>query len=370
MSSRHSVCLFTDSREPSGVGEHMLTLAAGLRDRGCQVTLACAPAETTGLLLSRAEALGVEAAALDLVRHDGGRAPLADWLATRRFDVLHVHAGIGWEGLPAAGVGRTAGARVVVRTEHLPYLLTDPRERAAHAAMLPHLDRLVCVSEAARASFADAGVGPDLLAVVRNGIEPRRARHDRASVRGALGLEARDRVVLTVARLAEQKDHRTLLAAVPSVLAGEPDVRFLWVGAGPLGQVLREAIGRERLDGRILLLGQRDDVPDLLAAADVFALPSRFEGLPLAVLEAMAAGLPVVAARAPGTAEVVEHGRTGFLVEPGDPEGLAGALALVLADPDQAAAFGAAGSARVAAEFGAARMAEETFSLYRELLAR
>ena len=118
------------------------------------------------------------------------------------------------------------------------------------------------------------------------------------------------------------------------------------------------------------LLGHRDDVPDLLAAADLFALPSRFEGLPLALLEAMAAGLPAVATRVSGVAEVVEPGRTGLLVEPGAPAALAGALAHLLRRRDEAARLGAAARARAGREFGAGRMVGETWDLYRELLAR
>jgi glycosyltransferase involved in cell wall biosynthesis len=367
--ARPSVCLFTGSRAPSGVGEHMLALAAGLRDR-CRVALACPPGPATGPLLERAAALGVEAAAPELGEGRGAAARLAAWLRGRAVDVFHVHAGIGWEDLAAAAAGRAGGARVVLRTEHLPYLLTAPWQRAAHARMLRHLDRLVCVSEASRASHLAAGVPPALLAVVRNGIEPRPPRRGRAATRAALGLRAGDRVVLTVARLTGQKDPRTLLRAAPAVLAREPRARFLWAGVGPLGPVMRAAVRRRGLGRQVRLLGHRDDVPDLLAAADLFALPSRFEGLPLALLEAMAAGLPAVATRVSGVAEVVEPGRTGLLVEPGAPAALAGALARLLGRPDEAARLGAAARARAGREFGAGRMVGETWDLYRELLAR
>src|SRR3954449_10500799 len=139
--ARPSVCLFTGSRAPSGVGEHMLALAAGLRDR-CRVALACPPGPATGPLLERAAALVVEAAAPELGEGRGAAARLAAWLRGRAVDVFHVHAGIGWGGLPGAAAGRAGGARVVLRTEHLPYLLTAPWQRAAPARMLRHLDRL------------------------------------------------------------------------------------------------------------------------------------------------------------------------------------------------------------------------------------
>jgi glycosyltransferase involved in cell wall biosynthesis len=258
----------------------------------------------------------------------------------------------------------------VIRTEHLPYLLSHPWHRAEHARMLPHLDRLVCVSEGARATYLAAGAPPARVAVVRNGVAPRPARRGRAEVRAALGLADDEPAVLTVARLSRQKDHHTLLASVPTVLAREPRARFLWVGSGPLEARLRWAARAAGLGRSVRLLGSRDDVPDLLAAADLFVLPSRFEGLPLALLEAMAAGLPVVATRVCGTDEVVDHGRTGLLAESRDPDSLARAISAVLALPDRGAALGAAGRGRVVEAFRAARMVGETLALYGDLLSR
>ena len=124
------------------------------------------------------------------------------------------------------------------------------------------------------------------------------------------------------------------------------------------------------LAGRVLFLGQRDDVPELMAGSDLLALPSLFEGLPLSALEAMAAGLPVVGTRVCGTSEAVLDGVTGRLVEPGDPEALAEAIVEVLQAPGLAARMGAAGRLRVEREFGAARMACETAAIYEELRAR
>lgn len=367
--SRHpSVCLFTDSRDPSGLGQHMLALAAGLR-RDCRVTLACPPAPAARPLAWAAEGLGVEVATLDL---DGGDAPahLAAWLGGRAFDVLHLHAGIAWEDLPAAAAGRAAGVPVVVRTEHLPCLLSHPWHRAEHARMLAHLDRLVCVSEGARATYLAAGAPPALVTAIRNGVTPRPALRPRAETRAALGLADDEPLVLTVARFTPQKDHRTLLAAIPVVLARQPRARFAWVGTGPLAGRLRWAARAAGVGRSVRLLGSRDDVPDLLAAADLFVLPSRFEGLPLALIEAMATGLPVVATRVCGTEEAVEHGRTGLLAESRDPESLARAILAVLTSLDRGAALGAAGRERAAQAFGADRMVRQTLALYRDLLAR
>jgi glycosyltransferase involved in cell wall biosynthesis len=361
-----SVCLVTDSQEPSGVGEHMLALGAKLGAHS-HVAFVCPPSTRGGHYLERAADSGMETLGLDW------RRPLAaerfsKWLSFRQFDICHVHAGITWEGLDLVKMARQSSVPVVIRTEHLPYLLTNEFERVRHANALQNVDRLVCVSNEARASFVAAGISTSLISVIRNGIRPLPVRHDRGHVRSLLGLGDQSRVVLTVARFAEQKDHHTLLDAVPAVLAREPQARFVWAGSGPLEEEIRKAVRSRGLDERVIFLGHRQDIPDLMSASDLFVLPSRFEGLPLTVLEAMAAGLPIVATRVCGTAETVQDRVTGFLVEPGASQALAVAISELLADPRRAAQLGARGRVRALRVFGIGRMARETFDLYDELL--
>jgi glycosyltransferase involved in cell wall biosynthesis len=136
------------------------------------------------------------------------------------------------------------------------------------------------------------------------------------------------------------------------------------VGTGPLQDVLMDAVRRHGLDQHVLFLGQQDDVPKLMGTADILALTSRFEGLPLVVLEAMAAGIPVVATRVGGTEEAVRHGITGLLVEPGRPAEVAAALIEVLGNPAWAAQLGERGRIRAQRCFSAERMARETLALY------
>jgi glycosyltransferase involved in cell wall biosynthesis len=168
-------------------------------------------------------------------------------------------------------------------------------------------------------------------------------------------------VVGNVARLAEQKGHRTLLDAVPVVLARHPDVRFAIAGDGELREELEERAQQFR--EHVVILGNRSDVPDLLASFDVFAYPSRFEGLCLAVLEAQAAGVPVVATPVGGIRETVVDGETGYLVPVDDPHALAARISHVLEHPDEAKTI-AAEARRRAAAFSAASMVERTLALY------
>ena len=366
-----ALCLFTDSVEPSGVGEHMLTLAAELRHQ-YRLSFVCPPAPSCQPFLERARALGIETLALAVRsgRHRRRVAvrQLAAWLRTRRVEVFHAHAGIIWEGHAGVDAARTAGVPTVLRTEHLPYMIANWCHREQYQRTLPRVDRVVCVSEEVGASFLAKGVPARKLRVVRNGIRPRPIRVDRAGVRARLGLDPSARIALTLGRLTRQKGHHSLLKVIPSVITRAPETRFVWAGRGPLEHDLRAEVRRRGLEQHVRLLGQRDDVPALLAASDLLVLPSRFEGLPLVVLEAMAAGLPVVGTRVCGTTEAIADGVTGRLVPIRDRAALAEAILQVLERPALAARWGAAGQLRVAREFSAGRMVGETAAIYRELL--
>ncbi|WP_245422266.1 glycosyltransferase [Alsobacter soli] len=366
--NRLRVCLFTDSRDPSGVGEHMLTLAASLRG-SCQVSVVARRTPGGRRILKRASELGCRVFALEWWDRPGAWWSLVRFLKEESVEVFHTHAGAGWEGLPAPYASREAGTPVTLRTEHLPYILAEPRHRLWHAELLPHLHGLVCVSEDSRESYVREGVPPGLVHVIPNGVAPASPVRTRTDMRKRLGLPGDAPVILTVARLAPQKGHAVLLQAAQEILAGRPDARFLWAGSGPLAGELRDRIAEAGLCDAVRLLGHRRDIPDLMAAADLFVLPSLFEGHPLVALEAMQAGLPVVATDAQGTREAVQDGVTGLLAPPSDPSGLARAVAAALADPSAAAARARAARTVWAERFSAARMAADHLALYRAAIA-
>jgi glycosyltransferase involved in cell wall biosynthesis len=167
-----------------------------------------------------------------------------------------------------------------------------------------------------------------------------------------------------VGRLSAQKNHRVLLEAAERV----PDAHFGIIGDGPERPSLSALRDRLGLAERVHLLGERPNGVRLVAAFNVFALPSRYEGLPLALLEAMGAGLPVVASDLPETREVVRPGRDGLLVPCGSSSHLAEALRHLLDSPETAATMGESGRERVRTEFSEQRMQEQTISIYREVL--
>jgi glycosyltransferase involved in cell wall biosynthesis len=236
--------------------------------------------------------------------------------------------------------------------------------RAAYRWTARTADAFVAVSEdLARFLHRALGIPERRLRVILNGVDlsrfgaPATGREAaRAAVRAELGLPADAFVALTVAALFEVKAHADLIDAAAVVLKARPGTVFLFVGEGPLEDALKVRAERLGVGKNIRFLGFRRDVPELLAASDAFVLPSLSEGLPVSVIEASAAGLPVVATDVGGTGEVVADGETGLLVPPRQPERLAAALGRLAADRAEARRLGEAGRERARTRFGLERM--------------
>jgi glycosyltransferase involved in cell wall biosynthesis len=192
----------------------------------------------------------------------------------------------------------------------------------------------------------------------------RAADGDRQATRAALGFDADDVVCLTVANLRREKGYDDLLDAARIVLDRCPRARFLAAGQGPLEAELAARHAELRLGDRFRFLGYRTDVPTLLAAADLFVLASHHEGLPVALMEALASGLPVVATAVGGVPEAVHDGVEGVLVPAGQPDTLADAVLALVADPGSRARMGRAARAR-AEDYDVSRAAARIEEVYR-----
>ena len=215
---------------------------------------------------------------------------------------------------------------------------------------------IVANSRAAAARLRREGIGSRKIVVVPNGLDAR-AFQTRTARRSP-------RTVIVVANLRPEKRHDVLIEAAPQVLSRFPDARFHLVGDGPERARLERRAAARGVSGAFVFFGHDSDVAQRLEDADIFVLPSRSEAFPNAVLEAMAAGLPVVASRIDALREVVEEGRTGSLVPPGDPRSLADAVCRLMADPDLATAIGARASADVRARYSFDLMVKSFESLY------
>ena len=272
---------------------------------------------------------------------------------------------------------RLTGVPVVLSTVHnslFDYGVGALRRRLyvfAERLTSPLAYRIVAVSRAvARDLVHRYGIRADRIVTIWNGIDavafaPRRPR---ASVLEELGIGAEDRLIGVAARMTPQKGHDVLLHAVRRLVRQFPRLRCLIIGDGPLAPALREQAAALGIAPHCVFTGPRTDVADLMAVVEVVVLPSRSEGLPFALLEAMALGKPVVATRVGGNGEAVEEGKTGLLTPPEDPEALAAALARLLDDPEEAVRMGQRGNARVRAHFSLSRMIRSLEDLYTSAL--
>ncbi|MEX5717366.1 glycosyltransferase family 4 protein [Geodermatophilus maliterrae] len=367
MAEPRSICFYTPSMDPSGMGAHMLDLVAAFAGT-VDVSVMARAVPRTQWLLDRAEELGARTLSLPSPRDPRFGPRVTGFLAAHPADVFHCHVGTGSENWDGVRLGRSAGCPVVVQTQHLPYALSSPRRRQAYFSAIAPVDRLVAVSAGLRRTYERIGVPAELFTTVANGIAPLARRMPRAEARRALGLDAEQPVVLTVGRLTHMKAQWQLVDAVPDLVARFPRLAVVLLGDGPLREALVEQAGALGVASAVRFAGHRPDARLLLAAADVFVLPSRYEGMSLAALEAMEAGLPVVATRVVGSEEMVVDGVTGALVRFGRPAELAAALARLLADPGLRRRQGAAGRCRYLAGFTRDRMARETAVVYEELL--
>ena len=194
------------------------------------------------------------------------------------------------------------------------------------------------------------------------------AAANRATTRAELGITDDEFLVVQVARLDPIKDHATAIRAIGLAARQNPRIRLLIVGDGPQKATLEQEIGRLGVADRVTMLGLRDDVGRLLAAADAFLLTSVSEGIPVTVLEAMAAGVPVVATSVGGLPELVSDRVSGLLAPAGDAQQLAAALVRLAADPALGAALAARAKQRAESDFSEARMLSSYERIYRELL--
>lgn len=221
------------------------------------------------------------------------------------------------------------------------------------------------------ALIADDGFAPEKLRVIHNGVDTERFRHARRDRdRFFPGTQHQTLVVLVGNMHTDVKGHPWLIAAAPAVLREFPQTQFIFAGDGVAKPEFQEQVAKLGMQSNFTFLGRRGDIPDVLASCDIAVLPSRAEGLPNAVLEYMAAGLPTVASRVGGNAELVEDGVTGLLVPPENSAALAAALLRLLKDPELARRMAASGQKIAVENYSFDRLIREVDSLYTELLTR
>jgi len=350
----------------SGAEKQMVLLAKGLpRDR---FEVEVATLTRLGPLEAELTSAGIPVTSVGkrLKLDPVALARLTGFLRTKKFDVVQTWIfAANTYGRVAA---RMARVPVVVVAEMAADLWKGRSERFVDRRLAMWCDRLVGNSRAVVDFYRKLGVPDDRLAMIYSGTagqEPPTV--DACAIRAEFGFKATAPLVMFAGRLAEQKRVPDLLKALDLLQHVQPDLRAVIVGDGPLRDRLEETAQAYHLDGRVRFLGHRDDVPRLLAAADVVVLPSSYEGLPNVVLEAMQFHKPVVATLAPGTTELVVDGETGLLVPIGDTMLLARAIRDVVRDTALAHRLGKAGRARIEACFRADAMVGQFAELYENL---
>jgi glycosyltransferase involved in cell wall biosynthesis len=290
-------------------------------------------------------------------------------LRRERPTVLHTwmfHANI-----PGRVLGRLTGVPVIISSERT-MGQEGPLRRWLNCLTVSLADQVVCVSQRV-ADFAAQTIGlpREKLVVVPNGIALAdfASLPSQAQVRAAFHLPAEATIIGAIGRPRLVKGYHVLLDAFAQLAPAYPAARLLFVGNGPDRQALITQAIQLNLNARVIFFNDQSDIPCFLPALDLLALSSFYEGMPNVALEAMAAGLPVVATAVGGTPEVVVDGVTGLLVPPRDHVALAEAIACLLQAPDLRRRMGQAGRERVKKRFTVERMVSRTEALYRELIA-
>ncbi|MBI2359835.1 MAG: GT4 family glycosyltransferase PelF [Deltaproteobacteria bacterium] len=360
-----------------GTERQFVNLGQALDGSKFELHFACL--EREGEYLKEIEALGaplVEHRISSLLHGATLREQLrfARYLKQHRIQIMHSYSFYpNFFAVPAA---RLAGVPVIIASIRDTGVYLTPMRRRAQRIVCRLAHRIVANSEAVKSWLISEGYDAGKIAVIRNGIDISRfvnARRD-GRVHRELGIPSEAPLIGMICRLKPLKGIDYFLEAAAIVLHRFPDARFLIVGGdGDDRAYRRELEGYARdlaLEGRVFFMEFRLDVPEVLAELALSVLPSLSEGLPNSVLEAMAAGVPVVATRVGGNPEAVEDGVSGLLVPPQDSAALARAMCRILRDPELASRFGQVGRRRVAEQFSIERMTRATEGLYLELLQR
>jgi glycosyltransferase involved in cell wall biosynthesis len=300
---------------------------------------------------------------------------LAGWARRDAVDLLHLHsAKAGYLGRQAAP---DVGVPVIYTPHAFPFQRTTdwrrPLYRMIERKLATRTDRIICVSDGECKEALAVGLPEEKLVIIPNGIDPALwpvpSPEQRKQIRRSYGVTDDEMVIGAMARLAPQKGIDLLLEAAEDILPDFPQARILIWGDGPQRKRLRGLARRLRLQ-RVTFLGNTEHPWNAYAAMDIFCAPSRWEGGPYAVLEAMACGLPVVASEVAGHTDCVEDDVTGRLVTPELPGPIAGALRSLLVDSYHLRLLGQAGRRRLEKAFTLEHMVRSTEALYQEVLVR
>jgi glycosyltransferase involved in cell wall biosynthesis len=364
----------TTSQEEGGAESHLRITLRAVQARGCEVHVALPHSAGTARLREDLLAAGCRVRTLPVGIHSVSRAgaylALARDVLATLWAIARVRPNAVLLNLPtpeASPGAMLACALARVHTTAIFHLVRSdlvvtPRRRRLYRRAARGAQQWLCVSEDNRRTLAGQfGVAEQRIAVVRNGVPSAEVAAGAGELaRAELQIADSATLVLTTGRLGEQKDHGVIVQALGELVSLDQSLVFVWAGDGPLREQLTRAVSATGLERHVRMLGRREDVPALLAAADLFLLPSRDEGgaPPFALAEAMLAGVPTVVSDIGALREIVEDGRNGVVFTRGDPEDLVRAISRALGDREALRQMAARARAQATREFTLARMTE------------
>ncbi|MFO0733692.1 MAG: glycosyltransferase family 4 protein [Nitrospiraceae bacterium] len=361
------VLFLSSSSGPGGAERMIASLAAGLDRARFKPIVGLF---RSGWIKGECEQRDVETHVLPAGGPLHGAWMQACWKLVREKRVQLIHAHEFDANVQGALVAKLSGVPMVATVHGKHYYWMKIRRRLAYR-LVSRWGQMVAVSHELKDFIADkVGIDPKRLRVVHNGVSipVEVSREDTAVCRRLLGILPDERVLGVVGSLYAVKGHRFLLEAFASILKRHPKTTLLVVGRGDLDMALKAQAAELKIDHKVQFLGLRDDVPRLLAIMDIFVMSSLSEGLSMAIIEAMMAGKPVVATRVGGNPELIEHGKTGILVDSESSSSLASGLEQLLLQPRLALGMGARAYQRARAEFSVGEMVRSYQALYDELL--
>ncbi|MHB0912497.1 MAG: glycosyltransferase [Armatimonadota bacterium] len=343
-------------------------LVAGLKKLGHEACLVCPEGSS---ISKHAEAAGLDVITVPLHTDLDARFIFRLCRIIRDFkpDVVHLHSRRGAD-IMGGIAARTCRVPAVVLSRRI----DDPVKKGLLSKLKygPLCDRIIAISNGIVEALRKGGIREDKIICVRSVVDAKRYQSDAtpADVREELGINNGAKVIAVIAQLIERKGHRFLFQAAPRILEAHPDTVFLVLGEGKLEDDLKRQAGALGIGDRVIFAGFRDDISRVLKAIDLLVHPATMEGLGIAILQAMAACVPVVATHVGGIPESVRDGITGLLIPPKNPDAVADAVIRLLGDPGMRRRMGDAGRGIVESEFSVDTMVEGVLSVYRQVLGR
>lgn len=369
----YTVVYYIDSDNFGGAEKVLYNLIKGLDRKTWKPALVYHPASGISHFIDQISELDVETHPVPVIvgyKDLNNIRSFAKIVSELRPDIFH--ANLNWPLACSYGIIAAFFARIktIIATQHLYNEIGSRRCKIMQKLVSLLVNRYIAVSNDVSAQLKKDILFGGKVDVVHNGICIDAFKHlSRDTIEKTLHGTGSDHgdgkpVVLTVGRLVKQKGHRYLLRAIAKV----PDAVFVFAGDGPERHDIEKEIDALGIGERAYLLGHRQDIPELLGSCDIFVLPSLFEGHPLSILEAMAAGKPVVASDIRGVDEIITNGETGCLVPPGNPDALASTIQGLIDDPDRVREIASAGNKRVIEEFSSRVMVKNTTAIYGKLV--